>query len=250
MEDYSIFIDRSDVIITTGDLSNHHYEIVTPVYFQINDKGDNLRDLIASYGNELAEWRKEQGSKDSVSPLEIIGDVANILNGFSDRDLLSNRHALFDVAFYISMEELKKRAISLGCDAIIYMRQSLDLDTTGFNHFYMQMYGTAVKTDRLKEIVNDKKPKSFKNQIMEQVVLTDSDLTHLLLFLRSKSSASEIVKSWSEIKDNISKEIEPIVLTKLTSIRSYEQLYGASVAKKELDKMIKDIEEVLYITKT
>ena len=33
----------------------------------------------------------------------------------------------------------------LGADAIIGMRQDIDLDTNQFQAFYLQMYGTAVK---------------------------------------------------------------------------------------------------------
>lgn len=51
----------------------------------------------------------------------------------------------FDKAFYIAVEELKKRAAMLGADAIISMRQDIDLDTTAFQYFYLQMYGIAVK---------------------------------------------------------------------------------------------------------
>lgn len=51
----------------------------------------------------------------------------------------------FDKAFFIAVEELKKRAAMLGANAIIAMRQDIDIDTTGFQFFYLQMYGTAVK---------------------------------------------------------------------------------------------------------
>ena len=52
---------------------------------------------------------------------------------------------LFDSAFYISIEELKYRAYQLGADAIINMRQDIDLDSNMWQNFYMQMYGTAVR---------------------------------------------------------------------------------------------------------
>lgn len=51
----------------------------------------------------------------------------------------------FEKAFYIAVEELKKRAVILGADAIICMRQDIDLDSNGFAYFYLQMYGTAVR---------------------------------------------------------------------------------------------------------
>ena len=33
----------------------------------------------------------------------------------------------------------------IGGDAIVAMRYDIDVDTTGIQHFYLQMYGTAVK---------------------------------------------------------------------------------------------------------
>lgn len=51
----------------------------------------------------------------------------------------------FDKAFFIAVEELKKRAARMGADAVIGMRQDIDLDTNAFTYFYLQMYGTAVR---------------------------------------------------------------------------------------------------------
>jgi uncharacterized protein YbjQ (UPF0145 family) len=50
----------------------------------------------------------------------------------------------FDKAFYIAVQELKSRAEILNADAIVSMRQDIDLDTNGFQYFYLQMYGTVV----------------------------------------------------------------------------------------------------------
>lgn len=41
----------------------------------------------------------------------------------------------FEKAFYIATEELKIRAAKIGADAIIGMRQDIDLDTNGFVFF-------------------------------------------------------------------------------------------------------------------
>ena len=51
----------------------------------------------------------------------------------------------FQKAFFIVMEELKRKAITIGADAIIHMRQDVDIETHDFQFFYLQMYGTAVK---------------------------------------------------------------------------------------------------------
>ena len=45
----------------------------------------------------------------------------------------------------VTVEELKKQAARIDADAVIGMRQDIDLDTNGFTYFYLQMYGTAVK---------------------------------------------------------------------------------------------------------
>ena len=57
----------------------------------------------------------------------------------------NNGHQNFDRAFFIATEELKKRALRMGANAIIGMRQDIDIDSNGFQYFYMQMYGTAVQ---------------------------------------------------------------------------------------------------------
>ena len=41
--------------------------------------------------------------------------------------------------------KLKEKAMLMGADAVIGMRQDLDLDSNGFQYFYLQMYGTAVR---------------------------------------------------------------------------------------------------------
>ena len=51
----------------------------------------------------------------------------------------------FEKAFFVAVQELKKRAVVLGGDAIVSMRQDIDLDTNGVQFFYLQIYGTVVK---------------------------------------------------------------------------------------------------------
>ena len=139
----------SSLIVTTGDLKCD-YEILGPVFFQLNDAGGGttFRNYLNEYKQMLAD-KANQRSNDQVSTLEMLGAVANVLSIFAggpqDRDLLGNNHTQFDAAFFIGVEELKYRAALLGGDAIIGMRQDFDLDTNGFQHFYLQLYGTAVK---------------------------------------------------------------------------------------------------------
>jgi hypothetical protein len=124
-----------DVIVTTGDL-RQDYEVVGPVYFQVSNKGiffNQLSRLLRQYKDEIAERR----------------DLGQIGRPSDDWGFLygewSVGQSLFEQAFFVAVQELKKRAALLKADAIISMRQDIDLDTTGFQYFYLQMYGTAVR---------------------------------------------------------------------------------------------------------
>ena len=46
----------------------------------------------------------------------------------------------FEISFYIATQELKKRAALMGANAIVCMRQDIDLDSTGFQFFYLQNF--------------------------------------------------------------------------------------------------------------
>ena len=50
----------------------------------------------------------------------------------------------FEQAFFVAVQELKKRAALVGANAIIGMRQDINLDTNAFQFFYLQMYRTAL----------------------------------------------------------------------------------------------------------
>ncbi len=77
-------------------------------------------------------------SGDSRGGLEILETL------FVDMGAASG-HENYDKAFFIGIEELKERAVLLNADAVIGLHQSLRLDTNGFQYFYMQLYGTAVR---------------------------------------------------------------------------------------------------------
>lgn len=125
----------SKVIVTTGDISRP-YEILGPVYFQVSNKGmfgSALSKLVAQYQSEIARMKKQGTmSRDSADWGFLYGEWSV---GQSD----------FEKAFFVATEELKKRGEMVGADAIIGMRQDIDMDTNGFAFFYLQMYGTAVK---------------------------------------------------------------------------------------------------------
>ena len=124
-----------DIIVTTGDL-RRDYEVLGPVYFQVSNKGifsSALSKLIKQYTSELDDLKKQgQTSQQTFDWGFLYGEWSV---GQSD----------FDKAFFISVKELQKRASMLGADAVICMRQDIDIDTNHFQYFYLQMYGTAVK---------------------------------------------------------------------------------------------------------
>jgi hypothetical protein len=126
---------QGDVIVTTGDLKEP-YEIIGPVFFQVSNKGifsSALSKLVAQYESEI-EQMKSQGQ---MGPREF--DWVNLLleHSVNQTD--------FEKAFFVAVQELKKRAKAINAHAVISMRQDIDIDTNGFQYFYLQMYGTAVR---------------------------------------------------------------------------------------------------------
>lgn len=123
------------IIVTTGDL-RRDYDILGPVYFQVSNKGifgSALSKLVTKHAAEIAAAKKQ-------------GQVGAFRAdwGFLYGEWSVGQSA-FEQAFFVAVQELKARAAMLGADAVIAMRQDIDLDTTAFQYFYLQMYGTAVK---------------------------------------------------------------------------------------------------------
>lgn len=128
-------LSRQSIVVTTGDIKDN-YEIVGPVYFQVSNKG--------LFSNRVIQLSKEY--HDEISQMRSSGQtgVSNMDWGFLYGESTVGQ-SLFEQAFYIAVQELKKRAMLLNADGVIAMRQDIDLDTTGFQFFYLQMYGTAVR---------------------------------------------------------------------------------------------------------
>ncbi len=126
----------SKIIVTTGDLKQD-YEIIGPIYFQVSNKGifsSALSKLIKQYRDEL-----EKLKKDSLINKERLDW------GFLYGEYSFGMQNDFDKAFFIAVSEIQRRAEILGADAVISMKQDIDMDTNQFQYFYLQMYGTAVK---------------------------------------------------------------------------------------------------------
>lgn len=129
------------IIVTTGDL-HQAYDIIGPVYFQVSNKGlfsSTLDKLTKKYAAEI------NAMKESGTMSQARADWGFLYGEWS---VGQNQ---FESAFYIATQELKKRAALVGGDAIIGMRQDIDLDSNGFSFFYLQMYGTAVKIKEKQE---------------------------------------------------------------------------------------------------
>lgn len=118
-----------EILTTTADLKQD-YEVIGPVYYHISNNGfftSQLSKLLKKYEKSLEKtddadenWRTAYG-KFSLG--------------------MDNR---FDKAYYVGVRELQERAADLGGDAIIGLKQSIQLDQT-LQLFHMQFYGTAVK---------------------------------------------------------------------------------------------------------
>jgi len=125
----------NNIIVTTGDLKQD-YDVIGPVYFQVSNKGlfnNQLTKLVDAYWKEIEQMKKQgQMSQSKMDWGFLYGEY-------------SVGQSNFERAFFVAVQELKKRAAIVGADAVICMRQDIDLDTTGFQYFYLQMYGTAVK---------------------------------------------------------------------------------------------------------
>lgn len=108
------------IIVSTGSI-NKSYDIVGLVYFQVSNSGyfsSQLDTLCERYIQEITQWL--------------------------DAGLISSpKHS--EAAFYIAVEELKIKSLSLGADAIIELRSEIVFDSGQKDIFFMQVYGTAVK---------------------------------------------------------------------------------------------------------
>ena len=147
-------IQIQKIFVTTTDIKRE-YDIIGPVFYQINDAGSGKmifqkQKEYRSVINALKDQNQLVNQNASIT--ESIGALSGMIELFSTgdisastKDLLGNGHNQFDEAFFITVEEIKKRAYYMGADAVIGMKEELNLDTNGFQHFYMQMYGTAVK---------------------------------------------------------------------------------------------------------
>lgn len=124
-------IESQRIIVTAVDL-REEYEVLGQVYVQVANRGEfssHLQVLREQYAAEIDEAiaRGQIGQWSPMSSDDSAGQID------------------FEHAFYIATRELQKRAALMGADAVIGMRQDIDLDAEVSIYFFLQMYGTAVR---------------------------------------------------------------------------------------------------------
>ena len=130
------------IVVTTCDI-NRPYEILGPVYVQISNVG-----WTSSFDKLQREYEQR------LKNMESRGTSTK----FSWRDSSTWAwQTQFERAFFIAIEELKLRAAIMDADAVIGMMQDIDLDNDASVHFYLQMYGTAVKFLEQEDYNSEKK---------------------------------------------------------------------------------------------
>ena len=121
------------IIVTTCDLKED-YEVIAPVYFQLSNKGvfsSAYSELYQKYRDKLYQKKKQGVLSDSKVDWGFL---------YGERSVGQNE---FDKAFYIAVEELKVRAAALGADAIIGMRQDIDLDKWIFLFLFADVWNSC-----------------------------------------------------------------------------------------------------------
>ena len=131
------------IIVSTGDIP-YQYEIIEPVYYQVSNKmslfGESQYIRLEKKYKQLLQQLHTQNRTTSIAGGQAL---SNVLMAFMGE--FPQHTTQFERAFYMAVEELKLAVKSIGGNGLIYLRQDIDLDTTGFQFFYLQMYGTAVK---------------------------------------------------------------------------------------------------------
>jgi hypothetical protein len=125
-----------EIMVTTTDLP-FPYQVISPVYFQVSNKGlfsTALGRLTKKYKDEIKEMKQ--------SGLMSRGGIDLGILWYGEWSIGQNS---FESAFFIAVREIQERAALLKADAVVGMRQDIDLDSNGFQFFYLQMYGTAVR---------------------------------------------------------------------------------------------------------
>lgn len=138
--------------VTSGDIPNR-YEIVGMVCFSVGTRGGML-DYFITQKNIAQPLLDKLKNKDQVSKGHNVSQVIVGLGvntaghiGLSAKGSgASFRSDDLELAFFIAVREIRRRAIRLGADAVIGFRYDIDFDSnSNVLNFVATAYGTAVR---------------------------------------------------------------------------------------------------------
>ena len=192
------------IIVSTGDI-NKKYEVIGPVYVQVSNKGiftSTFDELAAKYRQEIEAYKR----------------VGFIPTDRTDWGFLYGEWSVgqnsFDQAFYVCVREIQKKAARLGGDAVIWLRQDIDIDTNAFAYFYLQMYGTVVKYID-DEIDYHRLAALIDAQYLDRIVKNNTDAAKEIQDRKQKIAIHKEIldrkeKAWRDKKNKINEKIRPI----------------------------------------
>ncbi|NJL11562.1 MAG: YbjQ family protein [Microscillaceae bacterium] len=127
------------VIVTTNDLAQA-YDILSPVFVQISNRG-----ILKNHAEKLE--KEYQSFIEDLQAKGILGREASdeevVLLSRKKELLLDLTGRRMERAFYVALEELKRKTRLFGGNAVVGMRYETDILNDN-SEFYLQMYGTAV----------------------------------------------------------------------------------------------------------
>jgi len=104
---------------------------VSPVYAGLSNKGRALEELAKRFNIPF----------DSTA-------TDDLLRGFAGIEVQVHFQQM-PAAFAVCVEQLKRACIRVGGNAIVGLRMDTDIEAVmGAHHFYLQMYGTAVRVQQ------------------------------------------------------------------------------------------------------
>ena len=213
---------KKDIIVTTCDLKRE-YRVIGPVYFQVSNKGifnNALYQLVDKYHREIIRMRQQGVMSEQRTDWGFL---------YGEWSVGQNE---FEKAFFVATEELKERARLLGADAIIGMRQDIDMDTTGFQYFYLQMYGTAVKfldgeAEELPEIQHETQVE-VPAPVYEEVTESVMDDETFLVEAEYLNTGTKIANMFEKVYGASNDEHIKRMLVILSQLRNMEGMSGNS----------------------
>lgn len=125
--------ESSNILVTNGDLPED-YEVIGPVFFQITNRRlffSPLKKLIKKHTKNCRGGEEKQNA------------AGNLWSRHYGR--WSLKQSGQEKAFFIAVEELKRRAAMLEADAVINVKQHITVNPYASGCFHLQIYGTAVK---------------------------------------------------------------------------------------------------------